>query len=286
MAVINILYDAPSFSGTFSGGSWAASLPVSNLMIAQPGKVARSSDALAASTQFVCDHGATLAIQMFALVNHNLSSAATIRWRVSTHSDLSSALIDVTIDANAPNLIYGSLPWGVFPWDWFSEETQPGGFTVFYKNTSAQYGRYSGINITDTTNADGYAQAGVYLDGVPFIPSINFVPGAGIGLVDPSKQTRAVGGSLYTDVRPKYRTFTASLEWLTEAEAIGGVYRMRNMLGISEPLLLIVDPDATDGTLAAGTIYGRLVTISDPIRFARNTVDYIYSATIEIEELI
>lgn len=286
MANILLLYDPVTNNGTFSGGGWEATLPLANLMDSQPQKVARSTDATAANTLFKVDLGSTQAVRAFALINHNITSAGTVRFRLSANSDLSAPLIDITIDINDPNIAYGSLPWGVFPWDWYESLAQPGGPTVSYYHTSVQYGRYIGVDVVDTSNPDDYVQAGVFLAGAPFVPAINIAYGAGIVLNDPSKQTRAAGGAVFTDVKPQYRTVSASLEYLTQAEALGAIYRMRRVAGVSGPVLMIIDSDDTDGPLAAGTVYGRFARVDQPITYARpgGSDDPTFSVAFEVEE--
>jgi hypothetical protein len=286
MANLNILDNIVSFDGILDGGAWQASLPLANLQNQEPRKIARSIDAASASTIFLLDFGHVVPISIFGLINHNLSGLATIRFRLSASRDLSSPLIDVTVHVNSTGVVWGALVWGAFRWEGYTPDDQPGGTSTVYKHTSTQSARYIGVNIFDAANGDGHVDVGVFVAGDPFVSAINIALGAGLGLVDPSKQSRAVGGALYTDVRPKWRTFNATLEFLTQAEAFGAIYKMRRQLGISGALLMIIDPSDTGVALAASTIYGRLSRIDDPIVIARNTADYVYSAGIEVEELI
>lgn len=83
MANLHLLMPTWSDAGTYSGGSWVSSLPLTNLKTQQPQQVARSTSAATSSTKFKLDFGRVLPISMFALINTNCTSAATVRLRVS-----------------------------------------------------------------------------------------------------------------------------------------------------------------------------------------------------------
>lgn len=74
-------YPNRSDDGTLSGGSWEASLPLTNLQDRRLAKIARSTDATEANTQFENDLGELRWIRTVALANHNLGPSATIRVR-------------------------------------------------------------------------------------------------------------------------------------------------------------------------------------------------------------
>jgi hypothetical protein len=65
--------------GTLSGGSWLASLPLTNLQNRQVQKVARSSNTAVSSTQFQIDLGQARNIGVLALVVHNISVSGRVR---------------------------------------------------------------------------------------------------------------------------------------------------------------------------------------------------------------
>lgn len=79
----NCMFCAPirSDAGTLSGGSWEATLPLTNLQTAWLAEVARSTDAALASTALVCDQGSSKRIRAVSLHGHNLSLAAKYRVR-------------------------------------------------------------------------------------------------------------------------------------------------------------------------------------------------------------
>ncbi len=87
----NVTFGTPIFSDTnqtytpsFSGGSWSSALPLTNLQDRRLSKVARSSNALAASTTFDVDLGVARSCRVFAVPKHNFSLASSMRIRGSS----------------------------------------------------------------------------------------------------------------------------------------------------------------------------------------------------------
>lgn len=80
------------YTPTLSGGSWSASLPLTNLQDRRLSKVARSASAAITSTQFDLDLKVTRTVGLFAIPKHTLSAAATIRVRGFTSLPILSAL--------------------------------------------------------------------------------------------------------------------------------------------------------------------------------------------------
>jgi hypothetical protein len=70
-----------TYTPTFSGGSWAAGLPLTNLQDRRLSKVARSSSAALADTKFDIDLKTARQVRILALVGHNISTAGKVRVR-------------------------------------------------------------------------------------------------------------------------------------------------------------------------------------------------------------
>jgi hypothetical protein len=71
----------PVYTPVLSGGSWNASLPLTNLQDARLAKVARSTDDAVTSTIVKADLGVARAVRVVGLPVHNFSTAAVIRVR-------------------------------------------------------------------------------------------------------------------------------------------------------------------------------------------------------------
>ena len=68
-------------AASYSGGSWEATLPLTNLQDERLAKVARATDATLASTKFDCDLGANQYIWAVAMPKHNMTRDGLYRVR-------------------------------------------------------------------------------------------------------------------------------------------------------------------------------------------------------------
>lgn len=286
MANLHLLTPRWSDAGTYSGGSWASSLPLDNLKTQQPQQVARSTNAATGSTKFKLDLGLVLPVSMFALINTNATAAATVRFRVSLNSDGSTPGIDATIAGRPPSVVWGSQPWGGFPWDGIDDSAvTSGGRITYYKAAQAALGRYVLVDISDAANPDGYVQVGRFMAGDAFVPGVNITWGAQLSFIDDSKQSRSVGMQLYSDKKPLRRKLQCSFDALDEAEAMGVIYDLHRTLGKTGNCLVVYDPDDDPSVLLRRTIYGSLPELP-AIAHLRSADGYQYGGGLTIEELI
>lgn len=267
MANVQFLWNSVSDLGTANGGLWSASLPLANLLDKHPKKLARSSNALITSTTFLIDLGAAMSLQAFAFVNHNFSDASTFRIKAGPNADGSGALID---SGSVDGLAVGAA------------NVPPGGWITYYVNATSQSCRYILVTITDTANTAGYVQIGHFMAGVPFVPGINIAVGVAFELMDDSKESRAVAGDRFVDVRPRRRRLRGRLDFLTETEtfAAGSITDLLEA-GIDGAILVIVDSTDSDILKSRRTLYGSLAS-PEPIDYARNgTAPYSWPFTID-----
>jgi hypothetical protein len=132
------------------------------------------------------------------------------------------------------------------------------------------YARYMKIEIVDPSLS--FIDIGRLVVGPGYQPSINISYGWQIEFVDPSQTVRSRGGQFYADVRPKYRVLTCALQNQERDEIFSNLYEIDRILGVSKPLLVIVDP--TDViNIHRLTIYGSQVQtspISNPANARRH----------------
>jgi len=208
---------------TLSGGSWSESLPLANLKTRLLSKVARSSNAQAASTLIDIDLGSSKSVRAFGAIRTNLSvSGASYRLRGSNDITFATGLYDsgsVAANAQTPDLIIGLAA-----------------------TTNARYWR---LEITDAANAAGYVQIGRLFIGPALAPADNYSKGAEIGYRSNSSFSRSIGGVKYFDRRTGERVFSFQLDWLTDAEALGQALELQRVADITGEVLLIVDPADT-----------------------------------------
>lgn len=223
--------DSVSYSPAFSGGSWEATLPLDNLQDRRLSKVARSTNDDAASTKCNVDLGVARSVGILALVGHNLSAAATIRWYGGTSSGASD-----TYDTGALALTFSAV----------SAENREGiNFPVIHVPAAVQSARYWSFDIVDTANVDGYVELGRLVVGGKYQPTINASLGLQLGMEDDTIRTVTDGSSAVYDARPVRRTARFVLDHAPVSEGQGTQWTMQRLLGKSGQTLFITDTAAT-----------------------------------------
>jgi hypothetical protein len=287
MANVALLWDKPSDAGAFSGGTWAAGLPLANLKTVDVQQVARTSNATTAATRFRVDLGASpiVPLSTFVLLNHNLTTAA--RWRIVVTSDASDAdagqrLLDTGLMPVWVPGVFGTLPWGAFPWDGLQADLYPGGPVALHIAAVVVAARYLWIYMEDAANPAGYVQCGRFLAGAAWSPRVNAAYGATIAWIDPGEPRRTRGGRRVVVARPRYRQIGLRFSTLSKDEAFGVAFEIGRQLGKEGDFLLVTDPAESGGYRFRRVIYAAQVDVS-PIEEA--SVDgWAWSLT--AEELI
>jgi hypothetical protein len=241
-----------SDTAVLSGGSWRATLPLSNLQLPQLATAARSTDETVASTQLQADMGAGgRAVRVVALVRHNLRSAAQWRVRGSNASDMSGALYDSGwVEVWGPQWPVGLLPAG-HPnaatrrlTDAQIDALDPprDAVLVLPAEVTARYWR---VELNDDSNGDGYVQVGRLVLAPQFMPTYNFSVGAEFGFVDNTQVAQSLTGVRYYDVRPKGRSMAMQFSNLPDAEAYAVVRDMLEELGQAGQVYVVQDAGDT-----------------------------------------
>ena len=234
MANCLFAYPDRTLAATLSGGSWSAGLPLANLKDRLTTKVARSSNALAASTQFDLDLGAQRNLRLFALLGSNLSAAATVRWRLYTDSGYAQLVHDT-----------GALP---VSWAALDAETLSGWRPDFWHVLpSTLTARYLRVSIVDTANPAGYIEVGRALVMPAWQPAVNIAYGNPLHY-DHSATVieRALGGPRYAGRRRPLRRQHLELPNLTSSEGHQAILEMQRTLGRDGELFFVHDSAVTD----------------------------------------
>lgn len=231
---------------SFSGGAWAASAPLANLADQRLAKVARSANALLAST--ICDVnvGQVYPVSAVGVFNHNLSLAAKVRLRGSRLADFSTLVYDSGwLDAwptgqyPQSTLVFEDMRW----WDGRATAEQRALFPrqLIHTPPTGQIVQYARFEFDDTANATGYVEfkAGVFSG---WQPANNREWGSQLGVNDPSIIVESLGQVRYTEKRKKQRTQRFALDELGNDEAM--IYALETMLatGRTEECLYLHDP--------------------------------------------
>jgi hypothetical protein len=183
-------------NSSVSGGSWNASLPVTNIRITDLSRVARSTDATTGSTVFIIDHGAAVGARGLALVAHNLSADATVQWQRGTTSGAGDVADSTALAA-----------WAITP------KVRDGrAHNVIVVQSAATSARYDTVRIVDTGNADGYVEIGAAFVGELQVPTYNAGYGLQDGLVPVGAVERSPAGALWANGQRTLRTVSMVLE--------------------------------------------------------------------------
>lgn len=240
-------------SGTFSGGSWNASYPLTNSQSRDFGVVSRSSNALAASTIMKIDLGREEQIGGVAVCCINWSRTATVRLMLSTFSDYSTLSYDSgftyvpgfvvstsLLPSNHPDADDGVLN------RWIPDEIDRHYIHVISEDDEADaWARYVQIQISDTSNSDGYLEHGYVMVGAALRPSINYGEGNGLGLTHLTDATQSLGGQMNFNERADIRTWSAGFRYLSNRELYGNAFRMKIKARDSRPVVVVPDPTDT-----------------------------------------
>jgi hypothetical protein len=272
-------------SGTYTTGSEVGSLPVDNLKHRQLTKVWRTSTVTASTTWFQVDLGGTKILHVFALLAHNISQQGKWRIRVSNESLMASTLYDTGLLQTWPSVGgFGTLPWGAFLWGGLLSESEAAEYTIssFHVMPSTIAARFVRVDISDSTNASTFIEAGRFIAGPSYQPQYNIQYGWELGYEDNSVITKSIGGQTYVDERERYRVIRFTLANLDEVELYHNVFdyldRRRGTVG---DVLFIPQPSQTHLYIYEA-IYGRL-RVLNPITHP----DFSgRQRTFELEELI
>lgn len=251
----NALFGFPNQgdAATLSGGSWSASLPITNLQDRVLAKKARSADLAAASTIVIADLGRTRQIRIAALIAHNLSMTALYRVTAANASNFATLVADSgwlpVWPAVYPSGALTQLEWEDDNW-WTGQYTaeQVTGVNwnlIHVFNPAYVLARYWKIELSDPLNANGFVEAGRLFLAPAWQPAKNFSYGASLGWESNTQIDEALGGTEYFDRRTPYRVQRLSLDWLTTEEGLVSAYELIRRAGIDGEVLFVRDPDDT-----------------------------------------
>lgn len=241
-------------TATFSGGNWSASFPLTNLQNNLLSKLARSTDATAAYTQFVVTYAAIKDCQILALLNHNITYNGTIRVRGYSDAGLTTLVHDYGTQ-NVWPLTMSVDEYAVYPNNWIFPCTL----------ASARYWK---VEIVDTTNAAGYIQFGrFWLGPVALNPQIGFPEGSQLGYESRTILNEALDGTPWFNrtALPR-RSFVGTLPRLTAEEKRTALIMQKTLDTSGEMIFVRNNADsAQDMLLQAFPCFARKVS---PLRLA------------------
>lgn len=282
MASILIGWPNRADGATLAGGSWSPAL--SNIQNRNQYAVARSANALAASTQFTIDLGTTnWAIKAISLHGHNLTASAQWRIMIGTTSGASDvydsgfiSAYQVSFDTDL-NEFEGTNYWA----DLVSNQNPQSQFSLIHTFANTSYSnRYFTIHITDTLNPDGYVELGRLGLWSGISPAKNAEWGLEHGWEDLSEVSFSQSGEMLYEKRRSKRIANFTMPYLTDAES-RAMYELMRRAGTTGEVLYVPDPDDMVYSQRFGC-RARMARLSalERTTYSLNTIEYSF------EELI
>ncbi len=244
------LYENFADRGIFVSGFGSWTLPLTNLQTADINQVARSSDALNASTKFKINLGSVAPVDGVAFGPCNLSPGATWRWRGYSDAAYTSLIYDSGIQTTSGAIIDWTDPANWLEWEdagfWLgiSDFAQFSELPQFFYHIApeAQSLQYWQLEIFDTTNPDGFVEIGRLVIARAFRPTNNYSEGNATGLIALTDVEESLGGLRSYFERGLRRTFQATFPRLPESELFDDVFRLMLRAGISKQVFIVPDP--------------------------------------------
>jgi hypothetical protein len=270
-------------AATLSGGSWEATLPLSNLQQPRLSRVARSTDATLASTKFDIDMGATpLVVELLGIMGHNMTQVA--QFRLTGGATPGATTFD-TGWQDVWGAVYGLWDRPFETYDWYSGRITAADAALYPMKGLVPLGsiylhRYWRVEISDTANPDGYVDLTRLWFGPLWQPTINYDWGAALAWQPRDRALVARSGARFAERLQPQRVFRFVLHELSDQEAFGRVLDLARQLGSEGEVLVI--PDIDDFANAhRRNILGRISSYGDGV------VDAAYgkqAASITVEE--
>ena len=232
------------------------------LAFAGPSLTWRSTSAVAQT--ITADLGDDYLVDSFCAVNHNFSPTGEIQLEVATDAGYSNLVVNETFDAALP--LYG-LGDG-----WLGQGGLGGFGDALYHQTLRPYfftggvGRYVRITITDTSNADGYVEAGRIIVASSWQPTVNHNWGIGKYIDPGTRETkRTPAASARTAPGEPFKVIRVGFTWLEEDEEFA-LERILLAYGNKVGTLLVPYPEAATIRQTSFAVYGVLRNWTQSIR--------------------
>lgn len=181
--------------------------------------------------QVKANFGSKKTFSLVVVIGHNMTSSA--KWQLETSDD----------DFSTTKTDTGKID------VWPISDTDVQQTIALYQFSSDENSQYLRITFDDTSNSDGYIEAGRLIVDDPYEPDINPNFGFSFSFVDPSNRRFTRSGSAFTDVKTKRRLFSFDLESVgntAESDAFNNDFEIERQLGKVGDLFFSLDP--TDNT--------------------------------------
>ena len=270
---------------TLSAGSWTGGAPLTNLQQRLLSLRARSSDALAASTQFRVDIGNdTTVIRLLGLARHTMETDATYRITAGTTAGGFDTYDSGTADVWPAVYTSFDLDWEEINW-WSGKLTadEVAGYPISLLHDIGLnvVARYWTFYFNDTTNTAGYIEIARLWAGPVWSPDVNYAYGAQFGWEARDVVEYSLGGVIFSEDRAPARVLRVTLSGLSSIEAYGQVLDAQRRVGTAGELWVM--PEITDTVRYVKRNFFARFRAVDPI--AQAFYD-LHETSMEMEELL
>lgn len=287
-----ILWDITSDRGDVEGGDWLSTggFSLANLRTPDLSELARAASLDAADTRLTVTLDRPRSGSALALLAHTAPPGSTYDVTFRLAPDGPPVYEAQGLPFWEPTVVWGSRPWGAFPWDGVDPDDYPGTRVAWHAAPSSFFWQALDLDIHVAAGGGATLDLGRLLVGEGYRPSAGRQPGDTIRPVDPSEVRRTDGGARIVRRRRGWREWRISLVHRTEAEALGVLYDLQAR-GKGADMLIVLDPDAQPAVRARLTLYGALADTADMVlqpSFDRDGERRSprWSVTFTIEELI
>lgn len=215
------------------------SLPVSNLALS--GRSRKMRTTTTADFNVKGNSATSIYMSCFAMSGFNLSKSATARLRLYEGENQTG---DVSYDSGTINPV-PTKSWGTFRWgvpDLWGQAYDVSFNPLYIFWFNAAICKSWQLDISDTTNTDGYLEVSRLMSGLYDTFSKNVDNGLVFGYKNNTKQIRSASGSLRAVTAEKYRYVEFSHSWLTEVEQLIFLESTKNA-GLDSDIIMSIYPD-------------------------------------------
>lgn len=244
MQNIIILYEDGQPAPTLSGGNFQPALPLANLLDEDLKKIARTTNATLASTQFRMTYAAAHSTRAVVVGPANLSTAFKYRIRTWTSAAFTTTVLDT---------------------GWIQPPAAPATADrcIVHVFSDVVSSRWWSVEIDDQANPAGYLDIGCLFMPLGYQPSINYEFGATFGLRNNSLTSSTLNGGKKIWRRVNPRVLRVSLPLLPHSEGFGAAWTFLQTVGFDGRVFVIPDPDDT-ATLPIRSFFGTIAEM-DPL---------------------
>jgi hypothetical protein len=210
-------------------------------------RIARTTNAANSSTKFVASYATSQLVKLLVLCNHNISLDGSYRIKASDDSGFSTLLYDSgVVKVWEPFYPTSELAWE--DENWFTGQPRFGDVTGYTWNLThilpySVKAKYWSIEVFDSTNPAGFITIGRLVISRLFQPIYNMSWDASIKYETTTDVTQNPysGREFFAPVEGA-RNVKLTLDWLSDAEAVGRVLDMQRILGVHGEVFFIWDP--------------------------------------------